>query len=401
MTSRERILAALAHKEPDRVPIDLGGTESSGMTAVAYANLCEHVGVNDVPRVFDVFQQVALVSDEVRRRFHIDTQPLAFEPSIWSDEALSDGRRGLGPALWQPETCADGSRLVRTDDGTITAAMPAGGFYYDSAWCPLASVTSARELDAFARAFEEYDRPVFLDEGWDAMAKRARALHTGGDHCVVANLALHLLAGGQGLRGYERFMMDLVADEALAEAVLERLLETYLGRVDVFAEKMAEWVDVVLLNDDLGTQSGPMLSPATYRKRIKPLQARLFEHVKRRTGKPILFHSCGSVYRFIGDLIEVGVDALNPVQVSAADMDSRALKREFGRDITFWGGGCDTQTVLGSGSPEEVRAEVKRRIDDLAPGGGFVFTQVHNVQPNVPPENVVAMLEAAYEYGAR
>jgi uroporphyrinogen decarboxylase len=158
-------------------------------------------------------------------------------------------------------------------------------------------------------------------------------------------------------------------------------------------------VDVILVNDDLGTQAGPMLSPDLYRKRIKPHQQRLFSHLKSVSGLPLLLHSCGSVHWAIPDLIEVGVDALNPVQVSAAEMDSAALKRDFGRDITFWGGGCDTQHVLGRGTPAEVREEVKRRIGDFAPGGGFVFTQVHNIQPEVSPENMVAMLDAAAEFG--
>ena len=245
----------------------------------------------------------------------------------------------------------------------------------------------------------EYDKPAFLDEGWDAMARRARTLHTETDYCVVANLALHILAAGQGLRGFENFMMDLVGDDGLAETLMEMLVEAYIPRIDTFAAKMAKYVDVILLNDDLGTQTGPMLSPDLYRAKIKPFHARLFEYVKKKTGKPILFHSCGSIYRLLPDLIEIGVDAVNPVQVSATDMDSAKLKAEFGDDITFWGGGCDTQKVLASATPDAVRDEVRRRIDDLAPGGGFVFTQVHNIQPNVPPENVVAMLEAAREFG--
>jgi uroporphyrinogen decarboxylase len=157
---------------------------------------------------------------------------------------------------------------------------------------------------------------------------------------------------------------------------------------------------VVLVNDDLGTQGGPMLSPDTYRATVKPYHARLYDYIKRKTGKPLLMHSCGSIARLIPDLIDMGVDAINPVQVSAADMDSAVLKRRYGDRLAFWGGGCDTQRVLGSGTPDQVRREVMRRIRDLAPGGGFVFTQVHNVQPNVPPASIEAMLEAALEYGA-
>jgi len=177
------------------------------------------------------------------------------------------------------------------------------------------------------------------------------------------------------------------------------LVDAYCARADRVLAALGDSIDAVMVNDDLGTQAGPMLSPDLYRKMIKPHQRRLFAHIKPRTRAALVLHSCGSVRYAIPDLIEIGVDALNPVQVSAAGMDSAELKREFGRDITFWGGGCDTQRVLSRGSPAEVRDEVRRRIGDLAPGGGFVFCQVHNIQPEVPPANVVAMLEAAREFG--
>jgi uroporphyrinogen decarboxylase len=211
---------------------------------------------------------------------------------------------------------------------------------------------------------------------------------------VVANLQLHLLAAGQILRGYETFMMDLVASKPLAHALLERLTESYMKRCDGYFAEARGHVDVVLLNDDLGTQAGPMLSLDCYREMIWPYQRRLFAHVKQRSGAFLLFHSCGSVARFIPSLIEAGVDALNPVQVSAAEMDTAKLKSRFGRDIAFWGGGCDTQGVLARGSARRIREEVSRRVEELSPAGGFVFTQVHNIQPDVPPANVVEMLEA-------
>lgn len=400
MTGRERILAALRHREADRVPIDLGGTESSGIHADAYARLTGSLGIPDTPRVFDVQQQVTLISDELRRRFGIDTTPLAFEPAEWTSDTTGTGTPVLTPAGWTPETAEDGSRVVRDSSGRVLAAMPADGYYFDSFDHPLADVARPSDLPRHRDAFDQMDKAAFLDEGWDAMAARSAALHAGTDYCVVANLCVHILAAGQALRGFENFMMDLIADRPMAFAVMERLLEAYAPRIDVFADKVAPHVDVVLVNDDLGSQVAPLLSPELYRETVKKFHARLFEYIKQRTGKPLLFHSCGSVYALIQDLIEIGVDAINPVQVSAADMDTARLKREFGSEITFWGGGCDTQHVLAGGTPQQVADEVKRRIDDLAPGGGFVFTQVHNIQPNVPAANVVAMLEAAAEYGA-
>jgi len=399
VTGRERITAALRHREADRVPIDLGGTESSGIHADAYAGLCGHLGVEDTPRIFDVQQQVVLVCDELRRRFGIDTAPLVFQPAEWSADTTGTGTPVLTPKRWRPETSEDGSRVVRDDTGAVIAAMPAGGYYFDALHHPLADVSSPSQIERHRRAFDEMDKPAFLDEGWDAMAGRAASLHAGTDCCVVGNLCVHILAAGQAVRGFENFMMDLVSDRPMAFAVMERLLEAYAPRIDVFAEKIAPHVDVVLVNDDLGGQGGPLLSPELYRDTVKKFHARLFQYVKEKTGKPLLLHSCGSIRALIPDLIEIGVDAINPVQVSAAQMDTAALKRDFGSDITFWGGGCDTQRILSSGTPAEVADEVKRRIDDLAPGGGFVFTQVHNIQPDVPAENIAAMLETAADYG--
>ena len=192
-------------------------------------------------------------------------------------------------------------------------------------------------------------------------------------------------------------MVDLLINKKMVRNLLDYLIEGYCRRIDWLVPFLKDKVDVILLNDDLGTQNGPMLSPSTYREMIKPYQERLFKYVKKSFNKPILFHSCGAVREFIPDLIEVGVDALNPVQLSAAGMELKALKRDFGNDITFWGGGIDTQEVLNRKTPAEVKDAVKKNVDILAPGGGFVFCQVHNVQPDVPPENVLAMYEALDE----
>ncbi len=197
------------------------------------------------------------------------------------------------------------------------------------------------------------------------------------------------------LRGFEDGYMDLVADPALARRLMERILEVKLTYWSQVLPQLAGLVDVVSEADDLGGQDRTLFSPATYRALVKPLHRELFAFLHAHTDAKVFFHTCGAVRELIPDLIEIGVDVLNPVQVSAAGMETAALKREFGRDLVFWGGGVDTQRVLGSGTPDEVRAEVRRRVGDLAPGGGFVFAAVHNVQPNVPPENVLAMRSAA------
>jgi len=396
---RERVLAAFQHREPDRVPIDLGGTESSGMTAAAYHALKRHLGMPEGCRVFEPYQHVVLIEEELKLRFGVATELLIFEPRAWRPARLPDGSPCEAPERWRTAPGPDGAEEALDAEGNVIGRRAASGHHFDPVNPPLAAAQTPADLGRHARAIMQFDWPEFADEGIEGLARRARALRSESDRAVVLNFQSHLLAAGQILRGFESFMTDLVLSPGLCDALLEMLLEAYCERADRIFAALDGCADVVLVNDDLGTQRGPMLSPELYRKRVKPYQRRLFSHVKARSGAPLLLHSCGSIRWALRDLIEIGLDAINPVQVSAAGMDSAELKREFGRDLTFWGGGCDTQHVLGRGTPGEVREEVKRRIGDLAPGGGFVFCQVHNIQPEVPPENVVAMMEAAAEFG--
>lgn len=398
ITSRERVVKTLRHCEPDRVPLDLGGTESSGITGLACCRLRR--ALNLPPgraQIFDVYQQIARVEDDLRRAIRCDTVPLIIEPRLWKPFSLPDGSPCQIPEKWSPQLENNGDWVVKDKNSRVIARMPQGGFYFEPAWFPLANVNSPAGLAAFQAEIEAYDWPGFADETIADIAARARRLFEETEWAVVANLQLHLLAAGQFLRGYETFMMDLLDNPALAHALLERLCEAYICRCDRYFDQVGDAVQVVLVNDDLGTQQGPMLAPHTYREMIWPYQKRLFEFIKHKSGAFILFHSCGAVRAFIPALIEAGVDALNPVQVSAAEMDTKRLKTEFGRDLVFWGGGCDTQTILSRGTPAQVREEVRRRVSDLAPGGGFVFTQVHNIQPDVPVENILAMYEAFEE----
>jgi len=394
MTSRERVVKTLKHEEPDRVPLDLGGTESSGMTGIAYNRLRARLGLAaGKSQVFDTAQQVVKIEDDVRRMLEIDTVPLVLEPRAWKPFQLADGSPCEIPAKWDPQR-ENGDWVVRDGEGRVVARMPKDGFYFETTFAPLANVTQVSELDRHVRAIETFDWPDYADESPEDFAARARRLHEETDFAVVANLCLHLLAAGQILRGYENFMMDLLAEKKLAHALLERLTDAYIRRSGDLLDRIGKYVQVVLVNDDLGTQGGPMLSLDCYRQMIWPYQKRLFGFLKSKTDAALLFHSCGSVHAFIPHLIEAGVDALNPVQVSAAQMDTKLLKREFGRDLTFWGGGCDTQRVLNHGTPRQIEDEVRRRVADLSPSGGFVFTQVHNIQPDVPPKSVLAMFEA-------
>ena len=198
------------------------------------------------------------------------------------------------------------------------------------------------------------------------------------------------------MRGYEQFMIDLLLDENLVRKMLDKLHEAYLSRAKIFLDAMANYADIIFFTDDLGTQSAPLISVELYRRLIKPYWAELVALVKKY-GKKTLMHSCGAISEFIPDLIDIGIDAVNPVQITAAGMEPARLKREFGKDIAFWGGGVSTQGMLDKGTPEQVREEVRRNVEIMAAGGGYVFTQVHNIQCNVPPQNIIAAYQAALQ----
>lgn len=395
MTPRERVIKTLKHETPDVIPLDLGGTESSGFTALSYNRLRDYLGLGPgKTQVFDVYQQVVKIENDLRKILRPDTVPLLLEPLRWKPFELPDGSACRIPEKWNPERDEKGGWIVKNQRGVAVARMPLGGFYFEPVHAPLAHIQKSSKLDAFSEEIASFDWPFYADESLKDMASRAKKLHEKTNLAVVANLQLHLMAAGQQLRGYESFMLDLIDNKELAHGLLSRLTEAYIKRCDSFLKVTRKFIQVVLVNDDLGTQAGPMMSVETYREMIWPYQKRLFENIKKKSGAFVLFHSCGSVYRFIPYLIEAGVDALNPVQVSAAEMDTHRLKTEFGGELTFWGGGCDTQRILIEGTKRQIEDEVKRRIDDLAPGGGFVFTQVHNVQPDVPPRNFMIMWEA-------
>jgi uroporphyrinogen decarboxylase len=257
---------------------------------------------------------------------------------------------------------------------------------------PLAAATTVAEIEA-------YDLPNIPRQELAWLRRQARRLCETTDKAIMGHFGGSILEAAQGLRGWERFMMDMALEPRLAEALTHKLAHHYVANLPVYLDAVGEYIHIIQMGDDLGTQGGPQMSPEMYRRIIKPCQRQVYEHVKTHSDLRLFLHSCGSVYRLIPDLIEIGVDILNPVQISAAEMNPAQLKREFGQDIVFWGGGANTQHVLPSATPEEVREHVRGLLEILAPGGGYVFCQVHNIQANVPPENVVALFDAALEFG--
>jgi uroporphyrinogen decarboxylase len=376
--SRERVRATLAHREPDRVPFDLGGSRQTGIHLRAYAGLREALGLEPrEPRVIDITQQLADVEPDVLDALGVDVRYVA----------------PRGSSTYRREIREEGEYRTFTDEWGVGRRMPlATGLYYDSYAPPLAGEIDAAAVDAYAC-------PDASDPArYAGMAEEARRYAEEEGRAVqVGSICGGLTEGLFKLRGFEDGYMDLAGDPSLARRVMERILEVKIAYWSRVLPLVDGHVDVVGEADDLGGQERTLFSPATYRDLVKPLHRELFDFLHAHTDAKVFFHTCGAVRELIPDLIEIGVDILNPVQVSAAGMDTAGLKREFGRDLVFWGGAVDTQRVLGSGSPAEVRAEVLRRVGDLSPGGGFVFAAVHNIQPNVPAENILAMRAALVE----
>jgi uroporphyrinogen decarboxylase len=400
MNHRQRLHTALRHQEPDRVPIDLGGTGDSTISALAYQRLRCKLGLPpSTTWVVDVYQHTAVIENDVRQALAIDVMPVFDQPKEWRTGTLPNDDPAQFPARFQPIRQADGAQVVFNAAGHVVLKMPAGGYYFDPVYSPLADATEISDIAKYVDQIEGYDKPAHLDVSYEELAQKAKVLCEETDYALVGFFGGHILQAAQSLRGWEAFLVDLLINKPFAHALMGRLLEANLRRFERYASTVGSYVDVIHFEEDLGMQDRPLIRPALYREMIKPYHARLFRFAKSQCDAYILLHTDGAVAPLIPDFIEMGIDAINPVQVSAAGMDTAALKREFGRDIAFWGAGCDSQIVLPYGTPDEVADEVRRRIDDLAPGGGFVFSPIHNVQVGVPPANVVAMFKAAREYG--
>jgi uroporphyrinogen decarboxylase len=414
MTRRERVLAAIEHREPDRVPVDLGAMRSTGITATAYGRLKKFLGMSaGATDVYDVVQQLAQPEQPILDYWEADVIDLGrvflTQDSDWKAFLLPDGQVARIPAYINFASDGAGGWLALAEDGTPIGAMPKGAYYLSQTRFPLQDWDGA-DLGVLDRLPEHmgqvtwsalpcppYHRPLTAEHLAD-IRRRAKALFETTDYAVMVAFGANLLEWGQYLCRMDQFLVDLVENRPKSIALLDKLVEGHLANLEKLLPAVEGYVQIIQMGDDLGTQQALEISPRLYRDVIKPRQRLIFETVKKRSKMRLFLHSCGAVADIIPDLIEVGVEILNPVQTSARGMEPARLKREYGRDIAFWGGGCDTQRVLPLGTPAEIEAQVKERVETFAPGGGYVFTQVHNIMPHVPPGNIAAMVEAVRRF---
>ena len=376
LTSRERMIRTLNHEPVDRVPFDLGSHLSTGISAFAYWNLREYLGLSvDNIWIPDCVQFLAYVDEDILQRFHLDC--ILLEPR-WEKTVKWQPRGKYQfhiPAAMKPSQNGYGNWIVRL--GTEEMQMPGGGHFFDGDWLQYwGTGDEDADLDLYAREAER----IYKETPY----------------------ATNFVGYGHG-EGFSAFFGDInrlvqmLEDPATVMQENEIRCEEYIHRAGKIIDRMGEYIQLITITDDMGMQRGPMCKPLIVEQCVAPFIKKLCDFIHSNSDIKVFMHNCGSIKPLIPILIDCGVDVLNPVQISAADMDPQELKDKFGDEIIFWGGGCDTQNILGTATPRMVADHVRELIRIFKPGGGFVFNQVHNIMGDVPPENIVAMLDTAYE----
>ncbi len=418
MTSRERIECALNHEQADRVAVDLGATNATGISAVVYNKLKKLLGIEGGGiRVVDIIQQLAEVEVPVLDALGGDVvmvRRLAMSLGIpfhnYKPGVLSDGTKCMQVENYNPEVnekgepviykLADGNDRLHPhpkgepgfDAGKVIAKMPQGMHAYTRVYHPMPEVGSIEEID-------NYVYPGVEDDEVDFLKREAERLYKTTDKALCGIFFGNVLEMGQIYWGYQKFFENMALEKDMMHHFFEVRTDAFVRDLERYLGAVGDYIQIIDFCDDLGSQSNLLMSPEMYREMVKPYHARMFQYVKNNyPNVKVFFHSCGAVYDIIPDFIEIGVDILNPIQITAKGMDPMRLKREFGKNLVLWGGGVDTQTTLNSGSVDDVRAQAREMLDIFAGGGGYVFSQVHNIEANVPAENVVAAFETAKNY---
>ncbi len=411
MNSRERILAAIQHKTPDRVPVDLGATPSSGISVVAYRRLIQHLGMGHLPnKVYDVIQEVTQPEMQLLDHFGVDVIDIgrAFNTAAdyWQPLELIEGTPALYPIWFNPVRQTDGSWLAPGKSGEYIGKMPKGTTFFDQMIFPYIESYPPDYADLGTQmsrviwggfGFTPYD---WIDEPdfWQMLREKTIELRLSTDKALLLGVGCNLFEWGTFLRRIDNFLMDLYLEPENVHKLLDELMLRHIEFLGKVCEAVGDVVDILKFGDDLGTNTGPFFSNETYREFFLPRHKQLCDFVKANSRAHTMLHCCGGIYELIPDLIEAGFEILNPVQINAINMEPKKLKLEFGKELTFWGGGINTQSVLNRATPSEVKKHVTENLKVFAPGGGFVFNTVHNILSDVPPENIVAMFEAVKEF---
>ncbi len=411
MNSRERILSAISHKQPDRVPVDLGATPSSGISAVAYHNLIRYLGKTHLKnQVYDVIQQVTQPEMELLDHFNVDVLDVGRffnTPDDYLQELeLIKGVPALYPKWFNPVKQPDGSWLAPGKTGEYIGKMPVGATFFDQQIFPYLD----GYLTDYSNIGREMSRVIWggfgftpfdhLDEKdfWKMLRETIIREKAKTDKALLIGIGCNLFEWGTFLRRIDNFLTDLYLEPENVHSLLDKLMEGHMSFLEKICESVGDVVDIIKFGDDLGTNTGPFMPLETYEEFFGPRHKMLCDYVKSHSTAHTMLHVCGGIYELIPGLINAGFEIINPVQINAVNMEPERLKKEFGRDLTFWGGGCNTQSVLNHGTPETIRTHVLHNLEVFSKDGGYVFNTIHNILPDVSPQNVVALFDAVNEF---
>lgn len=402
LTSRERILMALNHEETDRVPIDLGSSRSTGINAIAYNQLKKYLGIESETVLFDVKQLLAEADHELLRRVGSDVVILPrLVPSVGIPiDEYKKGELPLngGPCMlaksYNPVPMDNGALGIYDKEGNLLAIRPENGLFFDEVYNPLAEAEDEGDID------KGLSLPKITDYEMEYLSKRAKNIYETTEFAISGATSFSLFERGLKDWGYENYLMNLYAEPELMEYYLDKLTDAYIVMMERYLDAVGDYVQIVQNNDDFGSQESLLISPEIYRKFFKPRHAKIVDAIKRkRPNVHVSLHCCGSIYPIMGDLIESGFDIINPLQKECANMDPATIKKEFGDKVTIWGGALSTQTTMTNGSIDDIINEAKEMIKIYAPGGGFVFSQIHNILADISPEKIMAFFETGKKYG--
>jgi uroporphyrinogen decarboxylase len=403
MNSRDRLILSINHKQPDKVPIDLGSSTVTGISAIAYGNLKKYLNIDSPTRVFDVVQQLANVDMEIIDLLGVDAldiNRISVENNDWYKIKLADGSDAEFPGWFRPIKSPDGSWYTTNTEGQVLSRMPVGATFYDQMFFPYENgyPENFNNLnDALKKiSWVVHSHASNLNE--TELREKLLKLKESTNKALVMSGGVKLLELGFFIRKMDNFLMDLMMDQEKLSEMLDRLVDMHLTGLEKKCRSVGDIVDIIRFGDDLGMTSGAFMDLGTFRKLFKPRYKILCDYVKQHSNMKIFMHSCGSIKQYIPDLIEVGFDILNPIQTNCYDMDPITLKKEFGKDITFWGGGVDTASILNRATPEDVRKDVLNRCEIFSKDGGFIFAPIHNILSEVPPQNIVAAYNAVREF---
>jgi hypothetical protein len=414
--SRERIKNTINHIQPDKLPLDIGSSPLTGMHVSIVYRIRKCFGLEDIPvKVIDPFQMLGEIDDDLKKIIGVDVAGLwnrgtifGFDNKNWKEWRLNDSTSVMVPGLFNTEASSDGSvyQFAEGDKNyPPSAVIPAGGYYFDSI------IRQKNILDDELNPLDNLEEyKIISEEELDYLKNKASHLYNCTEYSVMGSTCYSgfgdiafvpgpMLKDPKGIRDISEWYMSLISRKDYIKKVFGAQLEIAVENYRKIYEVLGEKIDVLLTTGtDFGSQQGLFISKDLYRDLFKPYHKKINDWIHANTDWKSFIHSCGGIYELIPDLINAGFDILNPVQISAIEMEPKRLKEEFGKDIVFWGGGIDTQRALPFGTPKEVKEEVKKLIDNFNHGGGFVFSAVHNIQPNVPVENVVALIETIQEF---